>query len=134
LCEITLSGGKKQTPTEILNLADDGSDPRALAEIQTRGRLSRCPTITPCWLHHRRRARWTYGPRAQVRWFKGDNTGAAADAALVPQDSSHMQRENPAAPPRGKLFVRTVGGTLEPAAVISSCMTQSTGGLAWLIL
>jgi hypothetical protein len=78
LCEITLNGGKKQTPTEILNLADQVLT-RALTEIQTAGDFALPNNIASS-------ARtMTYGLRAQVRWFKGDNAGAVADAALVPQ-------------------------------------------------
>ena len=78
LCEITLNGGKKQTPDEILTLADQALT-RALAEIQTAGDFAVQNGIATS-------ARtMTYGLRAQVRWFKGDNAGAAADAALVPQ-------------------------------------------------
>ncbi|MSR35283.1 MAG: hypothetical protein EXR95_01395 [Gemmatimonadetes bacterium] len=77
LCEITINGGKKQTPTEILNQADVVLT-RALAEIQTAGDFAVLNGIATS-------ARtMTYGLRAQVRWFKGDNAGAAADAALVP--------------------------------------------------
>jgi hypothetical protein len=78
LCEITLNGGKKQTPTEILDLADQALT-RALTEIQTAGDFAVQNGIASS-------ARtMTYGLRAQVRWFKGDNAGAVADAQQVPQ-------------------------------------------------
>ena len=78
LCEITLLGGPKQTPAQILDQAEQKLT-RALGEIQTSGDFALQNGIATS-------ARTlTYGLRAQVRWFKGDNPGAAADAAQVPQ-------------------------------------------------
>jgi len=78
LCEVTLNNGPLLTPEEVLNLAD-ASLTRALAEIQTAGDFALQNNIATS-------ARtMAYGLRAQVRWFKGDNAGALADAQQVPQ-------------------------------------------------
>jgi hypothetical protein len=107
LCEVSINGGAKQTPTEILNQAETVLT-RALAEIQTAGDFALQNGIASS-------ARtMTYGLRAQVRWFKGDNTGALADAALVQRPFvAYVTREaGPARQNRG-WFSGTSGGYFE---------------------
>jgi hypothetical protein len=96
LCEITLDGGAKQTPAQILDQADQALT-RALTEIQTSGDFALQNGIATS-------ARTlTHGLRAQVRWFKGDAAGAAADAAQVtPGFTAWVTREpGPARQNRG---------------------------------
>jgi hypothetical protein len=107
LCEISLDGGPKQTPGEILTQADAVLT-RALAEIQTAGDFAVHNAISTS-------ARtMALGLRAQVRWFKGDNAGAVADAALVPRGfTAWVTREpGPARQNRG-WFSGTSGGFFE---------------------
>jgi hypothetical protein len=78
LCEAALDGGKKLTADETLTMAD-GVLTRALTEIQAAGDFPMPSRIGSSAM------RMTYGLRAQVRWMLGNNAGAAADAAQVPQ-------------------------------------------------
>jgi hypothetical protein len=76
LCEVTIDGGKKLTPNETLTLADEWLT-KALSEITT-------DFAVPYGIASSAKA-MAYGLRAQVRWMKGDNAGALADAAQVPK-------------------------------------------------
>jgi hypothetical protein len=77
LCEASLNGGTKQTAAETLAQAETMLT-RALTEITAAGDFAVQNSIAPS-------ARtMAYGLRAQTRFMKGDMTGAAADAALVP--------------------------------------------------
>lgn len=77
LCEVTIDGGPKKTPNEVLTLADEWLT-KALTEIGA------TDFAVPYGIATSAKA-MAYGLRAQVRWMKGDNAGALADAALVPK-------------------------------------------------
>jgi hypothetical protein len=77
LCEVAIDGGPKQTAAATLDQAETMLT-RAIAEITSAGDFAVQNAIATS-------ARtMAYGLRAQVRYQKGDMTGAAADAALVP--------------------------------------------------
>ena len=77
LCEATVDGGTLLKPDQTLALADQWLT-KALSEITT-------DFPVPYGIATSARS-MAYGLRAQVRWMKGDNAGALADAALVPKD------------------------------------------------
>jgi hypothetical protein len=78
LCESAIGGGELLTSDQTLALADEWLT-KALTEIQATGG----DFPVPYGIATSART-MTLGLRAQVRWMKGDNAGAAADAALVP--------------------------------------------------
>ena len=77
LCEVTIDGGPKMAPSDALALADTWLT-KALTEIGA------TDFAVPYGIATSAKA-MAYGLRAQVRWMKGDNAGALADAALVPK-------------------------------------------------
>jgi hypothetical protein len=76
LCEVSLNGGKLQSPAETLTQAE-AMLTRAIGEIGT----ADFPLQNGISTSARTMA---YGLRAQVRWMKGDLTGARTDAEQVP--------------------------------------------------
>jgi hypothetical protein len=77
LCEVTLDGGELQTAAATLDQAE-AMLTRAITEITAAGDFPVQNNIASS-------ARtFAHGLRAQTRFMKGDMTGAAADAALVP--------------------------------------------------
>ena len=79
LCEVSLSGGPKQTAATTLDQAETMLT-RAIAEITAAGDFAVQNGIATS------ARQFAYGLRAQTRYMKGDMTGAAADAALVPNN------------------------------------------------
>src|SRR6185503_15891667 len=77
LCEVTLNGGPKLTAAATLDQAD-AMLTKAIAEITAAGDF---PVQNGIATSART---FAYGLRAQTRYMKGDMTGAAADAALIP--------------------------------------------------
>ena len=78
LCETAIDTGPLMTSEQTLALADQTLT-RALTEIQATGG----DFAMPYGIATSART-MALGLRAQVRWMKGDNAGALADAALVP--------------------------------------------------
>jgi hypothetical protein len=79
LCEATVNAGPLMTSDQTLTLAETWLT-RALTEIAAAGGDFEMPFgISPS------AKTMATGLRAQVRWMKGDLTGAATDAAAVPQ-------------------------------------------------
>jgi hypothetical protein len=85
LCEVTVNAGPLLTPTQTLTLAEEWLT-KALTHIQTAGGTAG-DFAMPHGIASSAKS-MAYGLRAQVRWMKGDLTGAAADAALVPGPSA----------------------------------------------
>jgi hypothetical protein len=78
LCESAVAQGTLLSSDQTLALADEWLT-KALAEITAAGGDFAMPYGIASSARN-----MALGLRAQVRWMKGDNTGAAADAALVP--------------------------------------------------
>ena len=79
LCEITVDAGELLTADAALTLADEWLT-KALSEISGAG----ADFAVPYGISTSAR-NMAYGLRAQVRWMKGDNTGALADATQIPR-------------------------------------------------
>jgi len=106
MCEVALAGGELLGPDAVLNQADAALT-RALAEIQTAGDFE-----LPNGISESARA-MAYGLRAQVRWFKGDEAGAAADAQQVPQEFMAYATREPGERQNFGWFSGTFGGFFE---------------------
>ena len=78
LCEVTVNVGELMTTDEALALADQYLT-RAISEIDAVGDFAMPYGIASS------AKTMALGLRAQVRWAKGDLTGASIDAQLVPQ-------------------------------------------------
>jgi hypothetical protein len=79
LCEVALNNGPLLAPSEVLTQAEAALS-RALTQLAA---LPGGDVAVPYGVATSAK-NTAYGLRAQARWMKGDLTGAAADAALVP--------------------------------------------------
>jgi hypothetical protein len=79
MCEVALESGPLQAPNDVLALAETTLG-RALTELAA---LPGGDVALPYGISTSAKA-MAYGLRAQARWMKGDLTGAASDAAQVP--------------------------------------------------
>jgi hypothetical protein len=80
MCDLAVDGGPLMTPDQTLALADQWLT-KAVAEIAA---VPGGDFPLPYGISTSAK-NMAYGLRAQVRWMKGDKTGALADAALVPR-------------------------------------------------
>jgi hypothetical protein len=120
ICEIALDGGKLLTPAEVLTMAEAALT-RALTEIGT------TDFAMPYGISTSART-MAYGLRAQVRWMKGDRTGALADAQQVPTGFRAFVTRDAAPARRNKAFW---AGTLSRYAElydVNNWWTPGAGG------
>jgi hypothetical protein len=86
LCEVSINGGKLQSPAETLTQAE-AMLTRAITEIGAAGDfpVQNGIATTGSGATAGGARPMAYGLRAQVRWMKGDLAGARSDAEQVPQ-------------------------------------------------